>query len=181
MPLYPIGGGGAGPGTPPGQLIIPVSGGFALENNQISTWGQLGTFDERMDFNMGTSQGGASLSRLAGGYMFPFAVEFIGFEAWVRNNSGSAAGWGFVFGKQTKEDGTANRTNTVFLNEVTANAGVAPRNYADTDNNLVSLDWSGAPFSLAAGEIFWIGVDSPSQPASYYAEIMAGYLTANRV
>lgn len=162
-----------------------VSGSFLLDPNEICGWGVRGPVDDALTTDLGNSQA-TNPARTAGGYMYPFDVKVKAFRAFHRNSNAVAEAWGWVIFSQNKaattSSGSNTRTSTIWLNEVTDNAGVGPRNYLNNTNQLTDIDLTSLNIVVPAGDILGIGVDAPTaNDTNYYVDVMAGYFLLERV
>ena len=163
-------------------IIQPVSGQFLLDPNEFNGWGALGFNDETVSTDLGNV--GAGVSRVAGGFCFPYDVKLNKFFAHHYNNNSGAQAWGWRIITQSKQsNGSNTATNTDLLAEVADNGGTGPRDYASTANQTtdISFDASIAPV-IPAGDVITLGVESPTAvTTNRYVRIVSGYLQFERV
>lgn len=164
------------------EVIFTLGGQFLADPNEINGWGVLGPYDNSNTQDLGNSQV-TSLNRVAGGICFPYDVEITRMYAWHYNSSAALQPWGWVLASQEKVAGSNTQTTTIILNEVTANNGVGPRDYGDTQNQLTDIDFTGLPNKvIPAGHTIILGLDSPTaNGTNYYSRILSGYLSFRRV
>lgn len=168
----------AGGGSEP--IIFPLGGRFLLDPNEFNAWGSIGPYDDTNSQDLG-NVGDTTPARAAGGICFPFDVEIQRFYMWHYNSSASAQAWGWRMLRQEKQDASNAQVSVDLLNEVTANAGVGPRDYGDTTTQLTDIDLS-ANAAIPAGQVIVLGVEAPTAPSTnYYVNVMAGYLEFTRV
>lgn len=163
-------------------FIQQFSGRFLLDPNEVNGFGQGGFTDETLSRDLGNADA-TTLTRLSGGFMFPYDIRLDKFRVWHRNNNNSAEAWGWVISKQAKTAGSNAVTTTFIVHEAQSNGNVGPRNYLNTQNQFTDLDLSGlANNTLAAGEVLTIGVAAPTaNTTNYYVECMSGMISANRI
>jgi len=163
------------------KIIFQVSGQWLLDPNEQNGWGVIGVYDNTNSQDLGNV--GAEINRLAGGISFPFDVRIDRLQLWHQNSNNSAQAWGWVMTRQQKVAGSNTRTNTVVFDEVADNAGVAPRNYLSTANQLTDIDTSELPNNvLPAGHILNLAIAAPTAvTTNYYARVMSGFLELTRV
>jgi hypothetical protein len=161
------------------QITFPIGGQYLLSANDYNGWSDLGPYEGGLSQPLGTV--GGAVDRIAGGVAFPFDVRLVRFFAWHYNSDAGALPWGWRVVRQAKVAGSNAVTFENMLDEVGNNAGVGPRDYGDSQNQLIDI----AAFAndvVPAGEVVVLGVEAPTAlSASNYVQIMSGYLQFERI
>lgn len=164
-------------------FIFPLASQFLLDPNEFNGWGELGPYDNANARDLG-NVGATTISRVAGGLMFPFDVRLTRFKAAHYNSNANAQAWGWRICHTTPIAGsTAALAATDILREcVGAGAtATAPRDYGSTQNQLTDIDLS-ASATIPAGDIITLGVEAPTAVGTnYWVRICSGYLQLERV
>ena len=161
-------------------ILKDLGGQFLLDPNEFNGWGILGPFDNTNNQDLG-NVGAVAVSRIAGGFVFPFDVRLVRFYAWHYNSNAAAQAWGWRILRQEKNAASNVVTGVDILNEVSDNGGAGPRDYASTITQLTDIDLS-ASATIPAGEVLVLGVEAPTANATnYYSRILSGFLEFKRV
>ena len=161
-------------------LWWPLGGQFRLDTvaNEINGWGSVGPVDDSNTQQIG-AVGDVTLSRNAGGLVFPFDVHLRRFYTWHRNNNGDAQPWGWVIHRMVKNAGSNTVSSTYVLDEVADNGGTGPRNYGNGQTQLTDIDLTAvtAAQNIPAGETIGLGVAAPTAGTSQrFVQIHSGYM-----
>ncbi len=161
------------------EILFPRGGQFLLDPNEFNGWGTIGPYDNSNTQDLGNTGGG--INRTAGGLVFPYDVQLERMYAWHQNNNATAQAWGWRIARQAKTAGANTVTSTDILTEVADNAGVGPRDYLSTANQLTDLDLTTTDL-VPAGEVIVLGVESPTAVGTnYYVRLMSGFLQMRRI
>ncbi len=166
------------------QFTVPLGGQFRLDtnNNEINGWGSVGPVDDSNTQQIG-AVGDTTLSRNAGGIVFPFDVHLRRFYVWHRNNNADAQPWGWVIHRQVKTAASNTVSTTYVLDEVADNGGTGPRDYGNNTNQLADIDLTAvtAAQNIPAGEMIGLGVAAPTAGVNQRnVQIQGGYLLFER-
>lgn len=168
---------------PDNRFTEPLGGQYRVRDNQTSGWGTVGPVDDSNTQNLG-GMASTNLSRLAGGYMYPYNVRLRSMYAEHRNSSALIEPWGWVIFLQKKTPGTNNRVTTFLVHEPNDNGGVGPRNYGNNTNQSSSIDLTAitAAQDIAPQTLIGLGVATPTTAnPDLWVQVMAGYLELERV
>lgn len=165
-------------------IVMPFGGQFLLNPNEYNGWGSIGAGDNTNTQDLGNV--GASLSRYAGGFLFPFDVELVSFQAWHRNSNAAALPWGWVISKQLKVDNSNSVTTQFILDESTVRAsvlnGLGLRNYLSNSNQYTEFDFSNDSIIIEKGQILNLSIGAPTAiTTNYYVQVMGGVFTFKKV
>lgn len=162
-------------------LTLPFSGRFLADPNEINGWGIQGPSDDTNAQDLGDSNV-TNLSRLAGGFMFPYDAELLSIRMWHRNNNAGVDPFGFVLTKQEKNNNSNTVVSDNLIHEVNDNGGVGPRDYASTVTQFTELDLSGlANRFLPENDVINLAVSFPTADnTNRYVEVMSGILVYRR-
>lgn len=160
--------------------VLPLSGQFLLDPNEINGWGILGPHDNTNNQDLGNSTPQpANLAWTAGGYCFPFDVKLNRLFAWHRNNNNAAEAWGWVVAMQNKTPNATTVSTAFVLDEVDANGGAGPRNYLNNRPQQTDVALTGV---LSAGAVLCLGVSAPTaQTTNRWVQVLSGYIEVERV
>ena len=162
------------------SIVFPLGGQYLFDPGEINGWGILGVYDNSNTQDLGNI-GSTSLSRLAGGIVFPYDVRLKRFYAWHYNSDGGALPWGWVILTQEKTDSSNATTTTYLLDEVGDNGGTGPRDYGNNQNQLTDLSFDPMPV-ISAGDTICLAVASPTAVGTNnYARILSGYFEFEQV
>lgn len=165
-------------------LVMPFGGQFLLEPNEINGWGSIGAGDDTNTQDL--NDVGATLSRFAGGFIFPFDVKLKSFQAWHRNSNATALPWGWVISKQLKVNNSTGVTTEFILDESTIRAsvlnGLGLRNYLNTNSQYSEFDFNDDNIIIEKGQVVNLGVGAPTAiTTNYYVQVMAGAFTFEKI
>lgn len=165
-------------------IVMPFGGQFLLDPNEYNGWGSIGAGDDTNTQDLGDV--GANLSRYAGGFVFPFDVELVSFQAWHRNSNAAALPWGWVISKQLKVDNSNSVTTEFILDESTVRAsvlnGLGLRNYLSNSNQYTEFDFSNDSIVIEKGQVLNLSIGAPTAiTTNYYVQVMGGSFTFKKI
>lgn len=162
-----------------------IGGQFFLDTGEYNGWGVLGAVDETNNQDLG-NVGASSLSRIAGGIMYPFDVRIKRLRLVHANNNANAIAFGWAIAKLTKNNSSNTQTTEWLYDEAfdrTANGvpnGNGLRNYLNNTNQItdISLD-----VIVEAGKVICLMAGSPSGngDTNRYVRVQSGYFEFERL
>ena len=169
------------------RFTFSLGGQYLLDPNEVNTIGIVGPYDQTNSQDVGDATGANSVADAGfvytvGGVEFPFAVKILDAKFNYRINNGAARAFGFLIGScEFIEDSTARRPSVLHLDEVADNAGVGPRDPANTrpfTTGKLSINSAVIP----EGDIITWGVSAPTADATNrYVQVSSGYLYLERI
>jgi len=163
---------------------IMLGGEFLIDPGEINGWGVRGRLDDRHTNDLGNA-GATNLATSTGGVVLPYDVRVKRLLVHHTNSNANAAiSWAWVLAKQTWSGGSATRTTTYVLDQVTATGAAGYNNYATTIRQLTDIDLSGnAENVVPAGDMLTLGVAGASTTPStnYYVRCHAGFIELERI
>lgn len=163
------------------EFIFPLGGGWLLDPNENVGWGIAGgPYDDVVTNDLGNV--GADYARTAGGLVFPFDVELLGFGANYYVNNALAHAWGWRIGYIERTHNSNVVTTTNLLQQVADNGGVGPNHPQSTIHQVDVLDFSSNGWIIPAGRTIILSIEAPTADATNrYVYILSGYLYFKRV
>jgi len=165
--------------------LIPIvqqfSGQFLCDPNEYNGWGPIGFVDNTNSQDLGNV--GAAISRVAGGFSFPFDVRLKRFEAWHQNNNNDLQAWGWRIASQSKNANSNTVTFNDLLRECVGDGAtaVAPRNYGNTTTQRTEIPFVNSDV-IPAGDVVVLGVEAPTAvTTNRYVRVMSGFFEFERV
>lgn len=166
-------------------IIIPISGQFLLDPNEINGWGAIGIFDNTNTQDLG-NVGANALNRNAGGICFPFDVRIKRLAGWHRNNNAAAQAWGWVLARQSKTP-SSNATSNIFMLDESVDRGAGfegqfnLRDYGNNQNQFTDLTNFNNDV-IPAFEVIVLGVGAPTAvTTNRYVQVQSMFLEFERL
>ena len=159
----------------PNTILIPVSGQFAAQNNEVNGWGQLGPFDNTNSQDFGNYASYTTLNNLqVGGLRFPFDVRFVELDIIHRNNAGATDEWKWLIYTQEKTPGSTTRVTQLIYDGALNNYG----NNEPQQTQIVAADLIDPPNDtvLTAGHFWSLAVGTPTQAANRNIQCYGGWI-----
>lgn len=159
------------------QIVEQINGEWLLDPNEINSGTTQGTYDNRLQGDLG-NVGAANLVRTTAGYVYPFDVKLTGFIAHHNNSAGGNDPWGFVFYAIERND-NSNTVTTTFLRDESFDRGEGHfglRDYANNTNQTTILNATDfVDVVIPAGQIIFLGVGAPTaDTTNNYVRISGG-------
>ena len=159
-------------------IIVPIGSEYRLDPGEFNGWGNIGIYDQLHSLDLGNVGAGVT-NRVAGGLIFPFAVQPVRLYAHFRQDTAASGPWGFRLAYQTKTGGTNAVTSTDIFSEAQANGGVGPREYNNTTNQQIDLDLT-VYGSIPALQTIVFGVESTAVGGGDI-QVQSGFLQFERI
>jgi hypothetical protein len=163
-------------------VVQQFSGQFLLDPNEVNGWGVQGFVDNINAQDLG-NLGAANLSRVSGGFVFPFDVRIKRISAWHRNSNNSAEAWGWVVYRQQKTNASNAIVTTFMLDESfdRGNGQLNLRDYGNNQNQFSDLT-SFVNDVIPAFELIGIAVGAPTaNTTNYYVQVYGGMVEFERI
>lgn len=161
---------------------VYLAGQYLLDPNEINGLGVIGYTDNTNAQDLG-DVGAANLSRLAGGWVFPYDVRIKRMLVWHRNNNAVAEAWGWVVFSQQKTDGNNDVTTTFMLDE-SFDRGVGQFNLRDYLNLLTQYTEINSFENdiVFSGDTVGLAVGAPTAvTTNRYVQIMSGFIEFEKI
>jgi len=152
------------------DLVYPVSGQWALQNNEVNGWGLLGPYDNTNSQDLGNYTNYLSLNpQQLGGFRFPFDVDFIELDIIYRINNNNTQDWKWLIYTQEKTIASTTRS-TELIYDGPLGIIATPTQYQQTTITAADLTLAYLP----AGQFFCLAAGTPSQVANRNIQIYGG-------
>lgn len=154
------------------DIILPIGGQWALQNNEVNGWGLQGPLDDSNTQDLGDYATYTTLNpQQLGGLRFPIDVELVELDLIYRCDTNATLDWKWLIYTQTKTMNSGTRVTTLVYDGTLGVAGT-PTQY--TQSTIVTGDLTNAV--LTAGDFLCLAAGTPTQIANRTVQVYGGYI-----